>query len=60
MLQTAFALLKEGGSLTSYCVKSEVRRHLAQIGFEVERLPGPVAGKREVLKASRPQRSASE
>lgn len=46
-------LLTDGGSLTSYCVKSSIRKILEQLGFSVARLPGPVGGKREVLKAVR-------
>lgn len=39
------------GLLVSYCVSGAVRRGLEQAGFEVERLPGPPGGKREVLRA---------
>ena len=35
--------------LTTYCAKGAVRRVLQQVGFRVERLPGP-PGKREVLR----------
>lgn len=44
-------LLHPGGRLVSYCVKSEVRRQLALVGFDVHRVQGPVGGKREVLMA---------
>jgi len=37
--------------LTTYCVKGEVRRTLQNVGFNVERLPGPIGGKREMLRA---------
>ncbi len=46
-------LLGEGGSLTSYCVKSTIRKTLEQSQMIVRRLPGPVGGKREVLVATR-------
>jgi len=52
----AFDSLREGGTLTSYCVKSSVRRDLGSVGFEVCRMPGPVGGKREVLVAKKPTR----
>jgi len=43
--------LQANGILTTYCVKGEVKRRLKEIGFEIEKLPGPVGGKREVLRA---------
>ncbi len=43
---------KNGGILTTYCAKGEVRRRLQRSGFMVERLAGP-KGKREVLRATR-------
>ena len=45
--------LKPGGVLATYCVKSQVQRTLTKVGFHVEKLPGPVGGKREVLIAVR-------
>lgn len=41
-----------GGVLTTYCAKGVVRRMLQQVGFFVERIPGP-PGKREMLRATR-------
>jgi len=38
--------------LSTYCAKGIVRRALQQVGFEVERLPGP-PGKREILRATK-------
>lgn len=38
--------------LTTYCAKGQVRRHLQQAGFGVERLSGP-KGKREILRATK-------
>ena len=35
--------------LTTYCAKGSVRRTLQQVGFHVERLPGP-SGKREIIR----------
>jgi tRNA U34 5-methylaminomethyl-2-thiouridine-forming methyltransferase MnmC len=54
IMKQMFEILRPGGTLTSYCVKSVVRKTLQSVGFEVNRLPGPVGGKREVLKAHRP------
>jgi tRNA U34 5-methylaminomethyl-2-thiouridine-forming methyltransferase MnmC len=49
----ALSCLHEGGTLTSYCVKSSVRHDLSSVGFGVSRLPGPIGGKREVLLATK-------
>lgn len=46
-----YVITNEGGVLTTYCAKGEVRRMLQSAGFTVERLPGPPGGKREVLRA---------
>lgn len=43
-----------GGILTTYCAKGAIRRLLQQTGFLTERLPGPPAGKREILRATKP------
>ncbi len=53
IFRQAFEFLKPGGQLSSYCVKSSVRRDLADCGFQIQKVPGPVGGKREVLLASR-------
>ncbi len=50
IIQRCYELLRAGGIWVSYCAKGEVRRNLIQVGFEVERLPGP-HGKREMLRA---------
>lgn len=42
--------LKIKGVLVTYSAKGSVRRALQEVGFEVERLPGP-PGKREMLRA---------
>ena len=46
--------LRPGGSLASYCVAGAVRRALAAAGMEVAKVAGPPGGKREVLRARRP------
>ena len=45
-----------GGVLTTYCAKGAIRRLLQTTGFSVERLAGPVGGKREILRAVVPTR----
>ena len=45
-----FKAMKEGGVLVTYSAKGSVRRAMQQVGFVVERLPGP-PGKREMLRA---------
>lgn len=44
--------------LTTYCAKGEIRRMLASLGLFVERLPGPVGGKREILRATKKVKDA--
>ncbi len=48
-----FGLLRPGGTLTTYCVKSSVRSLMQSVGFELQRISGPVGGKREVLLATK-------
>lgn len=43
--------LNKHGVLVTYCVKGEIRRRLIEIGFKIEKLKGPIGGKREVLRA---------
>lgn len=53
-LATMYPLLKPGGTLVSYCVKSAVQQSLRNAGFEVRAVRGPAGGKRQVLIATRP------
>lgn len=48
-----FALLAPSGKLATYSAKGEVRRRLAEVGFQVQKQPGP-PGKREITVASKP------
>jgi tRNA U34 5-methylaminomethyl-2-thiouridine-forming methyltransferase MnmC len=48
-----FSWMNTGGVLVTYCAKGIVRRTLQASGFEVERLNGPVGGKREILRAAK-------
>lgn len=50
MFQKMFKALKDEGILVTYSAKGSVRRALEEVGFDVERLPGP-PGKREMLRA---------
>ena len=45
--------MRAGGVLTTYCAKGAIRRLLQATGFTVERLAGPIGGKREILRAVR-------
>ncbi|AVM53056.1 tRNA U34 5-methylaminomethyl-2-thiouridine-forming methyltransferase MnmC [Bacteroides zoogleoformans] len=45
-----YAAMNDNGILTTYCSKGAIRRMLQNIGFEMERLPGPPGGKREILR----------
>ena len=44
--------LNQGGNLTTYSAKGEVKRNLEACGFFVERIPGP-PGKREIIRATK-------
>ncbi len=48
-----YKCMNPGGILTTYCAKGVVRRMLQTSGFIVERLSGPVGGKREILRATK-------
>ena len=50
VFRNVYALMKEGGVLTTYCAKGDVRRAMLAAGFKVEKLQGP-PGKRHILKA---------
>jgi len=48
-----YKAMRPNGILVTYSAKGSVRRSMQEVGFVVERLPGP-PGKREMLRASRP------
>lgn len=50
IFEKMFRALKNNGVLVTYAAKGSVRRAMQEVGFEVERLPGP-PGKREMLRA---------
>lgn len=45
-----FKAMAPGGILTSYCVRGDFRRALLEVGFKVEKIPGP-PGKRHITRA---------
>lgn len=45
-----FDALEINGTLVTYAAKGSVRRAMQEVGFEIEKLPGP-PGKREMLRA---------
>jgi len=55
VLSTMRHCLSTQGRLVSYCVNRKVRDTLESVGFVVERVAGPVGGKREVLIATASQ-----
>ena len=54
VFRNLYRCLTSGGILTTYCAKGAVRRLMQDIGFRMERLPGPPGGKREILRATKP------
>lgn len=54
VFRNLYRCLTSGGILTTYCAKGAVRRLMQDIGFHMERLPGPPGGKREILRATKP------
>ncbi|GLB53860.1 hypothetical protein NBRC110019_29010 [Neptunitalea chrysea] len=52
IFQRMYNAMKSGGILVTYAAKGSVRRAMQEVGFMVEKLPGP-PGKREMLRASR-------
>lgn len=54
-----YQAMRPGGVLTTYCAKGAIRRLLQSTGFVVERLAGPMGGKREILRATKEMGSAN-
>ena len=52
IFEKMFVALRPNGVLTTYSAKGSVRRAMQEVGFTVERLPGPI-GKREMLRATK-------
>lgn len=53
VFQKVYESMKPGATLVTYCVKGVVRRRLQALGFQVEKLAGPLGGKREILRAQK-------
>jgi tRNA U34 5-methylaminomethyl-2-thiouridine-forming methyltransferase MnmC len=53
IFEKMYTALVDGGVLVTYAAKGSVRRAMIEVGFLVERLPGP-PGKREMLRAIKP------
>ena len=47
-----FTALRPGGKLVTYAARGVVKRSMIEVGFTVEKLPGP-PGKREMFRASK-------
>lgn len=56
-LQKIVDAMASGATLVTYTVQGNVRRALSACGLEVTRLPGPVDGKKQVLRARKPSLS---
>jgi len=52
IFQSVYQAMKKNGVLVTYAAKGSVRRAMQEVGFDVERLPGP-PGKREMLRATK-------
>lgn len=52
VFQKMYDCVNDGGILTTYCAKGQVKRNMKSVGFEVEGIPGP-PGKREMTRALR-------
>jgi tRNA U34 5-methylaminomethyl-2-thiouridine-forming methyltransferase MnmC len=50
VFEKIYNTMNMGAVLTTYCAKGVVQRTLKQVGFIIERLPGP-PGKREIIRA---------
>ena len=46
-------VMNNGAVLSTYCAKGEIRRMFSGLGLTVERLAGPIGGKREILRATK-------
>ena len=52
LLHKVAATVKPDGIIVTYCAKGAVRRSLADAGFSMERIPGPI-GKKEILRGKK-------
>lgn len=52
IFEKMYSALRPGGKLVTYAARSVVKRSMIEVGFTVEKLPGP-PGKREMFRASK-------
>ncbi|MDR2970926.1 MAG: tRNA (5-methylaminomethyl-2-thiouridine)(34)-methyltransferase MnmD [Bacteroidales bacterium] len=52
VFKTIYDCIKNGGILLTYCTKGNVKQTLSTLGFQIEKLPGPI-GKREILRGKK-------
>jgi tRNA U34 5-methylaminomethyl-2-thiouridine-forming methyltransferase MnmC len=52
VFEKMYHALAPGGTIVTYCSKSEVRRNMMTAGFTVTKIPGPW-GKREMVRAQK-------
>lgn len=52
LVKKVYDAMKSGAVLLTYCTKGVVKRTLREVGFSIEKLPGPI-GKREILRATK-------
>lgn len=53
VIKRVYESMKKGAILMTYCTKGVVKRTFKEVGFKIEKLPGPI-GKREILKVTKP------
>ncbi len=54
VIKKVYDSMKNGAILLTYCTKGIVKRTLKEVGFSIEKIPGPI-GKREILRATKHQ-----
>lgn len=52
VFEKVYRAVRQGGIFVTYCAKGQVRRDLQEVGFTMQRLPGP-PGKREMLRGTK-------
>jgi len=52
VFESIYNSMKKGSILLTYCTKGIVKKTLKELGFQIEKLPGPI-GKREILRAGK-------
>lgn len=53
MIHKLYHMLNPSGIMTTYCAKGEFQRNLRKAGFEVQKIPGPQGGKREMIRGQK-------